>query len=277
MTEVRIQRSDERGAINIKDVQNTSQVAPLSYTSPNNTSSLPPQVSINHPHHDAAANNLIDSSRLGFIRKVYTLLLIKFGITGVVSFITFKVPAVQRYLIFNMPIFWIMFAVGNVTYYTMLYFKKPTRIVPWNYILLFLYTASETYFVAFVCAVSNPRIVCAAALLTAAMVAGLTAYACYTRSSFTSLGVFLWAAGFVMVSMIFVGIFVTSKFFQAAASAVCILLSSIYLIYITQLICGDSDAALSIDDYVPAVMLFYTKVTEIFYEIVYLLGSSLFK
>jgi len=40
------------------------------------------------------------------------------------------------------------------------------RAVPWNYILLFVFTLSMTFIVAYVCAKTNPKIVFMAAALT---------------------------------------------------------------------------------------------------------------
>ena len=263
--------------MNDKDVQNAMKVAPMGYVPP--IRMIPPTVAkpvgSDANNEQAASRNLIDSSRLGFIRKVYSLLMVQLALTALITFITFKVTAVQTYFLYNMPVFWSMLALWMFTYYVITCYPKTTYYVPWNYIILFLYTFSQAYFVAFVCAASNPRIVCAAALLTAAMVAGLTAYACFTKHDFTMCGVFLCAGSFILVGMIFVGIFITNKFFHAALSAACILGSALYIIYITQLICGDKSSEFSIDDYIPAAFLIYTEIINIFLEVLKLLGPTL--
>ena len=60
------------------------------------------------------------------------------------------------------------------------------RTVPTNYILLLVFTLLEAYTVAFICAtVKDSMIVLTAAVMTAALVVGLTLYAVFTKTDFT--------------------------------------------------------------------------------------------
>jgi len=69
--------------------------------------------------------------------------------------------------------------------------------VPVNYALLFLFTFCNGWNMSFVCLHSKPLVVMEAALLTTAVVLGITFYACTTKSDFTYMGAYLYCAGMI--------------------------------------------------------------------------------
>lgn len=66
--------------------------------------------------------------------------------------------------------------------------QNNARIVPRNYILLLIFTITESIFVGAITAMSEPEIVFIALALTAAMTIGLTIYAMTTSEDFTVCG-----------------------------------------------------------------------------------------
>lgn len=70
--------------------------------------------------------------------------------------------------------------------------KNMARKVPTNYILLFAFTFFEAIGISSVCAVSDPITVLLALVMTVALSSILTAYACVTKTDFTTkMGVML--------------------------------------------------------------------------------------
>jgi FtsH-binding integral membrane protein len=65
-----------------------------------------------------------------------------------------------------------------------------------------------------------------------------------------------------------------SKIFRTIISAISVIIFSIYLIYDTQIILGNSTLKLSIDDYIFAALNLYLDILNIFLNILYLLGGS---
>lgn len=63
--------------------------------------------------------------------------------------------------------------------------RKLARTVPTNYILLFLFTFCEAYFVMFAACIFEPKVVGIAALFTSAVCIGLTIYALTSKTDFT--------------------------------------------------------------------------------------------
>merc|ERR1719277_622475 len=110
------------------------------------------------------------------------------------------------------------------------------RTVPTNYLLLFGFTATEGVLVGVICSVYTLNSILFAVAATSFLVGGLSCYAMYTNSDFTTMGPYLFAA--LLVLMIF-GLFLA--FFPILQTVFCcigILLFSFYLIYDTQLIMG---------------------------------------
>ena len=67
-------------------------------------------------------------------------------------------------------------------------FPQVARRVPINYILLFSFTLSMSFYCLIFCAFFDPQDVIAAAILTIAATIGLTVYAIRTKDDFSYLG-----------------------------------------------------------------------------------------
>merc|ERR1712096_296212 len=107
----------------------------------------------------------------------------------------------------NFWCFWVALVVMIFTMCTIACSRTAAKSVPTNYILLLVFTLSESFMVAFICTFYNPETVMIAACLTMAMFFGLTLYAFTTKDDFTICGGMLWAA---CITLIFMGIFMGS-------------------------------------------------------------------
>ena len=148
-----------------------------------------------------------------------------------------------------------------------------TRTVPLNYVLMFAFTFAEAYVVSFVCAaVYQPQIVIAAAFLTAMLVLGLTFYAFYTDSDFTTMG----ALAFILGAL-FIGFGLLSYFFgptmRFVYCAIGVFLFGFYLVIDTQMIMGDKKYRLQGDDYILGAIILYMDIINIFLYLVQILAQ----
>lgn len=217
--------------------------------------------------------SISNSNRLGFIRKVYGILTVQMLITTLFVALTIWSKKIQEFQSKSTPTMAVTFVVYFVSLYALACYPKISRRVPINYILLFLFTISMSYLVGFISSKYSTTIVITAALLTALMMVGLTTYACYTKTDFTMCGGLLFSMSFVFIGMIFVGIFVSSKFYHAVISAFALVLFSMYIIYDTQLIVGKHSQKFMIDDYILAALTLYLDVINLFLTILKILGS----
>lgn len=212
--------------------------------------------------------------RLNFIRKVYTILAAQLIITaGLVAVSCFSADY-RNFSKENMWLFILCMVVNLVLLYVLVYVRTASRKVPLNFILLSLFTLTEAYLVSCITAMYDPTTVFIAAVLTAAIVVALTIYACTTKSDFTVCGGLLFTALMALIIASIFTIFFRNRILQIIISAISVVVFSVYLIYDTQLILGNGQLKLTVDDYIFAAMNLYLDIIRIFLEILRLVGQA---
>jgi FtsH-binding integral membrane protein len=156
----------------------------------------------------------------------------------------------------------------------MVYVRSATRRVPLNYAILSIFTLCEAYSVSAMTLQYDNSVVEMAAILTAAVVVALTAYACTTKRDFTIMGGLLFVFGMVFIVASVLGFFIRNRIFQLLLSCCGVVLFSVYLIYDTQLILGKGELKLTVDDYIFAALQLYLDIVMLFIEILKIIGSS---
>merc|ERR1712032_739354 len=127
--------------------------------------------------------------------------------------------------------------------------------------------------VGVICCASTVNSVLYAVLATGFLVGGLTFYAITTKSDFTGMGVYLFAAMLVLMTFGFFCMFVASPLMHKIYCGLGIFAFSFYLIYDTQLVMGNGELRLGIDDYVFAALQLYLDIIQLFLYILQLVGD----
>lgn len=224
---------------------------------------------------DGLSKGLSENSRLGFIRKVYGILSMQLTMTAfAVCLAMIDQNASRDFFRRNGALLVVVLMVYIVTLYALGCYRSLARAVPTNYILLTLFTGSMSYMVASITSFYEPEIVLAAAVLTAAVVVGLTVYALTTKTDFTYCGGAMWAFFFVVLSCTVLSFCLRGRVAQVWISGLLIFIFSFYIIYDTQLIIGNHELKLEIDDYVFAAMMLYIDIVRLFLEILKVLGRK---
>ena len=150
------------------------------------------------------------------------------------------------------------------------------RSVPTNYILLFAFTILEAYSVAYTCAtVKDSMVVLAAAMMTAAVVVGLTLYAVFTPTDFTKCGGTMTVIGCAfMVFSLFSFLFGPTM--RLIYCVLGVIVFGMYLIFDTQYIVGGERRQYSIskEDYIMGAMILYIDIINMFLFILELLKGD---
>ena len=224
--------------------------------------------------HQTAAGNIYKKSRIGFIRKVYLILAFQLGITCISIAVTILNNDLRK-LIQQGLVLWILSFVGSlVTLLILICVPGMSTKVPSNYILLFAFTIFESYLISFLTSFYTVSTVFTAAVLTAAIVLGLTAYAFYTDTDFTFMGGFLFMGIFVLMGLSFIQFFVNVKWLNMLICVFGVLLFGAYLIYDTQLLIGTKGLKYEIDEYILAALNIYLDIINIFVYLLEILGSN---
>jgi len=216
--------------------------------------------------------------RMGFVRKVYVLLMVQLLLTTAVAAPFHAVPVewLGQHL-------WLLYAssvLSLVLVCAMTCFRNVTRSFPANYILLLCFTACEGVLIGFVSATYTATSVVACLGITVLIFGVLTAYAWKTKTDFTGFGPYLYG---VLISLILFSICmgilrfafgVNLTYVEMAYDIGCILLFVIYIIFDTQLIIGgEHKHQFTIDDYVLAAMSLYLDIINLFIHLLRLFGQ----
>lgn len=216
--------------------------------------------------------------RLGFVRKVYGLLsaqlLLTVAIAGPLS-------QAQAFVHKNPWLLWVSMGMTICTLCAMMCCGEVLRQFPTNYIVLFVFTAFEGVLVGFVSAQYTWQSVVLAAGMTFAIFLCMTVYAFNTKTDFTGLGPYLFAAlfafcifGMTLSVLAFCG--VNIKWAMMVYDVLGVLLFTFYIVFDTQLILGEyggHQTQFGIDDYVLAALTLYLDIINLFLHILSLFGE----
>jgi protein lifeguard len=200
--------------------------------------------------------------RLGFIRKVYGILSMQLLLTTLMCAISMAVPEIAKFQIHHQPLMWGALILSIVIMLVICCVPGVSRQVPLNYILLFAFTFCEGYIVSTICAKTNPKIVLMAAAMTTTMTLLLTLYACTTKTDFTLCGSMLFIASFCLLILSIFALFF--KFLAVIVATIGIFLYAIYLVYDTQLLMGNKENSLDLEDYILGALMLYMDIINMF-------------
>jgi FtsH-binding integral membrane protein len=209
--------------------------------------------------------------RKAFIKKVYGILSIQLAITVLFCIISMSSLQFRKFQLENIAIFIICLVVSIVLPCVIVCFQETMRKYPQNYIILFTFTLAESYVVSFICSRTTPSIVFMAAFMTFSLVIALTLYAMTTKTDFTMEGGLIFIAGCCVFMFGFFVMFTNNKIIHIIFCLVAIALFGVYLIYDTQLIMGNKQNSLEIDDYILAAFMLYTDIVQLFLRILELI------
>lgn len=212
--------------------------------------------------------------RLGFIRKVYYIisfmLLVTFGMVAV----TYFVPAVRYWQVQN---YWLMIVCSVLTLiimYVLGCFRQVARAVPWNYLLLFLFTLCMAYTVSYITAQYTGEAIIIAVGITAAVVIALSIYATCTTTDFTTCWGLMIVLGVAMLIGSIIGIFLRNRWFDVGMAVLGVITFGFYLVVDTQLVIGKNSRAYGVDDYIMAAVAIYMDIIQLFLQILRLVGQA---
>lgn len=223
------------------------------------------------PDDDFKFGTTVDSCdliiRMGFIRKVYTILLTQIVATTIVGGIMMSNESVKSWVQNNQ---WMMLTavVGSFVSLFALFWKRQSY--PTNFWLLGAFTLIEAYTVGTVTSFYDSKIVLEALLLTAGIFLALTLFTFQTKYDFISWGSFLYMSVWGLVLVGFAGMFFPhNSTFELVYSAFGCLIFSGYVLYDTQMLIKHH----SVDEYIMASISLYLDFLNLFLSILRILNS----
>lgn len=219
----------------------------------------------------------IPEVRAGFINKVYGILSAQLLLTAAVASPFVFSAAVKSFVkAWGFPLV-IGITVVNILFLCFLICpcgcQKNMRTFPQNYILLGGFTFTEGLLVGITCSFYTIDSVVFAVVATGVLVGALSAYAMFTKTDFTGMGPYLFAGMICLMIFGFFCMFLGGPLMHKIYCGIGILLFSFYLIYDTQMIMGNGELALGVDDYVFGALQLYMDIIQIFLYMLSLFGN----
>ena len=129
--------------------------------------------------------------RLGFVRKVYSILACQLGLTMILSTIYKSVPSVQSWAQQNPWILFASFLAAMISLGCLIWKRKSH---PANYSLLALFTLFESHAIGTAVTFYDSVTVLQAVVITFALFVGLSLFACQTKYDFSGWQPFLFGS-----------------------------------------------------------------------------------
>ncbi|CAH0546495.1 unnamed protein product [Brassicogethes aeneus] len=215
------------------------------------------------------------SIRRGFIRKVYSILMVQLSITlAFIAWMVYHIPT-QRFVRAHSELLIVAFVVIIVALIVLACCGEVRRKTPMNFIFLFIFTVAEAFMLGVTASTYRSDEVVMAVGITAVVCLGLTLFAFQTRWDFTMMGGILFVAVLILFVFGIVAMFWHNKIVKMVYASLGALIFSIYLIYDTQMMMGGKHKySISPEEYVFAALNLYIDIVNIFMYILSIIGHS---
>lgn len=271
------------------------QLAPQDPAAAGSTSVAGPKNGDANPDHEAqaednhpdnwAGNSFSDKKiRLGFIRKVYLILMIQLTFTvSMICLFLFCTP-IKHWVWQNSWFYYVSYGVFVVTLILLVCVPGVRRRVPLNYVCLAIFTMAMTYMTATISCYYDTQIVLICMGITAAVCLAISLFAIQTKFDFTACAGVIYALALVLflfglaclITYLVVGDEFTNHVMSCVYGGLAALVFSLFLVLDTQMVVGGKNrkVVLSPEEYVSGALQLYLDIVYLFWILLSLTGCT---
>lgn len=250
--------------------------APPSYPPPPASSDVEYQGS-GSAYHDRIISFNDKTIRLGFIRRVFAVLMLQlFTTVGFICLFIFE-ERVKAFVHQSWGMYISAYVLFFVLYFVLVCCDSVRRSYPSNVILLIMFTLSLSYLVGVISSFHETNVVLIMMGVTTLVCASVMLFACQTKYDFTTCGGILFCAA---LAVIFLSIF-TPLWLALNTTAGKIILGGVlallfvaFLAYDVQLVMGGRKYELSPEEYIFASLILYMDIIRIFLLLLAIFGRG---
>ncbi|XP_061779673.1 fas apoptotic inhibitory molecule 2b isoform X1 [Nerophis lumbriciformis] len=216
--------------------------------------------------------------RRTFIRKVYAILMVQLFVTvAIVALFTFCAPA--RFFIQTHPsLYMASYLTFFATYIALSCCGDLRRQVPWNIILLVVFTLSMAFMMGFVSSFYNTKSVVLCLGITAIVCFSVTVFSFQSKVDITSCqGVLFSLCVVMLLCAIMLSIVVPFGYvpwLHAIYAVLGAILFTLFLAFDTQMLLGNKRYAISPEEYVFATLSIYLDIIYLFSFLLQITGGG---
>eukprot|EP01134_Creolimax_fragrantissima_P005977 CFRG5977T1 len=213
--------------------------------------------------------------RLGFVRKVYTILSMMLLMTcGIISAMIYT-PAIKDWVIQNSWVNVVAIIVALVILIILACTPGLARKSPQNFILLFLFTLFEAIAVGVICCFYDVEEVMIAFGITCVVCIGVTLFAFQTKIDFTPMASGMCLVAFGLLGVGFMTIFFYNEVLHIVYASLGALVFGAFLLIDTQMIMGGKHKQqISPEEYIFAALNLFLDIINLFIMILQLVGLA---
>ena len=213
--------------------------------------------------------------RMGFIRKVYSILSVQLIVTfGFVCIFVYSDGA-KKFARENSAMVFVGFGVSIVSLLVLMCCGEVRRKFPANFICLGIFTLAQSFMLGVVSGHYGTKIVMLAVLITAVVCIGITIFAFQTKIDFTVYAGVMFVAVLVLMVMGLILMFVKIPILHVIYAGVGALIFCVYLIIDTQMIVGGTHKnQISPEEYIFGAISLYTDIIQIFLYVLQILNYA---
>lgn len=245
---------------------------PPSYPPPSSDVAFP---SSNAAYHDRIISFDDKTIRLGFIRRVFAVLMLQLATTvGFICLFLFE-ERVKFYVQHSWGMYISAYVLFFVLYFVLVCCEGVRRSSPANIILLTAFTLSLSYLVGVISSFHQTNIVLIMMGVTTLVCASVMIFACQTKYDFTTWGGVLFCAA---VAIFFLSIF-TPLWLALSTTVGKVLIGGLlalvfvaFLAYDVQLVMGGKKYELGPEEYILASLILYIDIVYIFLLLLAIFG-----
>lgn len=212
-------------------------------------------------------NNVAGASkhiRMGFMRKVYSLLSMQLALTTLIGAVFLFTPGVKELVQGNS---WLLLPAFILSFGLLIALHIKRRETPTNFILLAAFTVVQAYTVGVLVTFFDQTVVIQAFFLTAAVVIGLTAFTFQTKRDFSNMGAALFSGLLILILGGMIQMMVGGELSDLGLAIGGAVLFSFFIIFDTQMIMK----RVSPEEYIIATIELYLDIINLFIEILKIL------
>ena len=205
--------------------------------------------------------------RIGFARKVFSLLGVQLLTTFVLVSAILSNYTLQSFLLYHTEFMWISLIISIVSLLAMSFSKTWRKTYPNNYIALTVFTLTESLLVGYICCMYEISDVLLAFGITAATTIGLAAYALLSKQEVSLHKLWPLFAVYSFLNLFLLFTWSSYSLLHFIYSIVGCVVYSCYLVLDIQRIVSGRRGAVSIDDYVYGAVSIYLDIINLFIKI----------
>lgn len=213
--------------------------------------------------------------RLGFIRKVFSILLVQLLITFAFICLFLYCEPVRVYSQNNAWLWIVAFVMTFVCMIVLACCEHVRRTYPSNFIFLGLFTICEGYLVGAISSAYEVDAVLIAVGVTAVVAFGLITFAMQTKYDFTACGGALLVMLLVLLCFGILAMIFRNNILNIVYSCLGALIFGLYLIFDVQMMLGGNHKySISPEEYVFAALNLYLDIINLFLYLLAIIGNA---